>query len=90
MEPEADKPAVSIWFGVALVLQAATAFFYLASGLLAPAPALIPLWLFWGALTFTLIRWRHKGRLTIAVPLATIALWFGYLTLGEQVFGWTA
>ncbi len=85
-----EKPVLSAWFGVAIVLQAITGFFYLASGLIIPRVPLAILWVLWAALTFMLFRWRYRGKKTLVVPAATIALWFAYLNLGAAVFGWTA
>ena len=81
----------STWTGLlAALLHLATLPFYAASGLLAPGWAVIGLLLGWAALAAALVVVvRRRSPFALAVPVAAIALWFGVLTLGEQLLGWT-
>ena len=65
-------------------------YFYLASGLLVPGWALIPLWIIWFALVWYGVRLARAGSyLVLAVPVVAGVLWFLVITLGEQLLGWT-
>lgn len=77
------------WLGLAALL--ATLVFYAASGLLAPAWAVILLLLIWLALLATAIRLLTLRR-PLWVPLTPVAawlIWFATLTAGESWLGWT-
>lgn len=78
------------WFVVAAVMQAVVAFPYLMSGLLVPPYAVAILWAVWIAATVALVRFRSRGPVLLLIPIATAALWFGLISLGEALFGWTA
>ena len=64
---------------------------YAASGLLAPGWAVLGMLTLWVVLAVAAFAvHRRWGALSALVPLVAMALWFGVLTLGEQVLGWTA
>lgn len=64
-------------------------YFYLASGLLVPGWALIPLWILWLGLTWYGVRLAGAGTYAVlAVPMLAGAVWFLVITLGEQILGW--
>ncbi|HJR39834.1 MAG TPA: hypothetical protein VJ819_15740 [Nocardioidaceae bacterium] len=77
--------------GLGTVLLVGLLPFYLASGLVAPAWAIIVLLLIWAGLFVLALRWfrRHPFRV-IALPVLAAAIWFGALTAGEALLGWTA
>lgn len=89
-QPAAIDARISVWFWIALLLQLATGPFYLAAGLVVPTVPLLILWAIWVVLTVMLVRWRRRGPLLLLVPVAAVAIWFGYASLGEIIFGWTA
>lgn len=73
------------------VLHLTTLPSYAASGLLAPGWAVLGLLALWVVLAAA--AWavhRRWGAVSALLPLLAMALWFGTLTLGEQVLGWTA
>jgi len=79
---------IAIVFGV--LLHLAIGFFYLASGLLAPLWAVAILWAIWLALAYLMWRWRTKPFHVLAIPFAAAAIWWGVITLGDVLLGWTA
>jgi hypothetical protein len=71
------------WTGVlAGLLHAAVLPFYAAAGLLAPGWAVALLLLAWALLAAALV--------VLVRRRSPLALWFGALTVGEQLLGWTA
>jgi hypothetical protein len=77
------------WAGLAALL--ATLVFYAASGLLAPGWAVALLLVVWLALLAVAI-WLLRSRRPLfvpLVPLAAVLIWFGALTAGENLLGWT-
>jgi hypothetical protein len=77
------------WAGLAALL--ATLVFYAASGLLAPGWAVALLLVVWLALLAVAI-WLLRSRRPLLVPLVPLAaalIWFGALTAGENLLGWT-
>lgn len=65
-------------------------FFYLASGLVAPGWAVLTLMAWWVALAVVLgLLARRRSYWVLAVPVVAAVTWFGALTFGEQVLGWT-
>ena len=78
------------WIG--LVAHLATLIWYAASGLLAPLWAVVLLLVIWAGLLAVAIWLLRSERpaLTILVPLASTAIWFGVLSAGEAWLGWTA
>ncbi|SDT17768.1 hypothetical protein SAMN04488543_3222 [Friedmanniella luteola] len=76
---------------VALLALLALAPFFFASGLLAPLWAVVLLIAFWAALLVLGTVW-FRGRPWWVVPLPVVAAlgWFGAMSLGEALLGWTA
>ena len=77
------------WLGLAAHFGALV--FYAASGLLAPGWAVALLLVIWFALLAVAI-WLLRGRrplLVLPVPVAAALIWFGALTAGEHLLGWT-
>jgi len=65
--------------------------FYLASGLVAPAWAILILWIIWLALAWYGLRLARAGSyFVLVVPLVAGAIWYLVLTVGEQALGWQA
>jgi hypothetical protein len=63
---------------------------YLVSGLVVPGLALFLLWAVWIAgLVWAWRTFRKRPVWTLAFAPAAVAFWFLYVTIGEQVFGWT-
>ncbi len=63
---------------------------YAISGLVAPGwgvGALLVVWALLGAAAYAVH--RRWGAVAAVVPLVTVVLWFGLVTLGEAVLGWT-
>ncbi len=77
--------------GVAMAALAVIGFFYLASGLVAPLWAVVGLMIIWVGLVVVGIRWfrSHPWRVP-ALPVVAVLVWWGVLTLGERLLGWTA
>ena len=63
---------------------------YAISGLAAPGWAVLALLVVWAALGAVLLQvHRVWGAVAAVVPLVAVVLWFGLITLGEAVLGWT-
>ena len=81
----------SFWTALlAGLLHLAVLPFFAATGLLAPAWAVMVLLVAWALLAaglFVLV--RRGSPLALLVPPAAMAVWFGTLTAGEQLLGWT-
>jgi hypothetical protein len=77
------------WLGFAALL--ATLIFYVASGLLAPAWAVVLLLVVWLALFAVAIRLLRRRRplWVLLTPIAAWLIWFAALTAGETWLGWT-
>ena len=76
---------------VAAIAMLGVGVFYLASGLVAPAWAIVVLWVVWLALALYGVRLARAGSyLVLAVPIVASAIWYLSLTLGERVLGWQA
>lgn len=77
--------------GLGLALLLAVLPFYLASGLTAPPWAVFVLLLVWIGLFLLGIRWsRERPYRVVSLPVLAIGIWFGAMTAGEQLLGWTA
>ncbi|WP_437968446.1 hypothetical protein WMF04_03765 [Sorangium sp. So ce260] len=77
------------WAGIAVHLVIGLAYAF--AGLLAPPWAVAVLWALWIALlVMAILVRRRRPWLAAATPLISAALWFGLLTLGERLLGWTA
>lgn len=80
--------AAAVVAGIAMLV---VGFFYLASGLVAPGWALILLWIVWlGLAWYGVMLARAGSYLVLAIPVVAAVIWYGALTLGEQVLGWQA
>ena len=77
------------WGGLAALLV--TLVFYAASGLLAPGWAVILLLLIWVMLLVIAIQFLRAGRPLYVLPVPILAwlIWFGAMTAGENLLGWT-
>lgn len=76
---------------VAVALHLATGIFYLAAGLVAPAWAVLLLWVAWTGLLWALVRlWRRHAVLALLVPPASLGLFLAALSAGEVWLGWVA
>lgn len=65
--------------------------FYLASGLVAPLWAIVALLVVWVVLAFCALRWfTRRPWLVLALPFVAAGVWFGAVTLGEQLLDWQA
>ena len=65
--------------------------FYLASGLAAPLWAVVALWVVWLGLGLLALRWfRSHPWVVLLLPVVALAIWWGALTLGVLLLGWTA
>lgn len=63
---------------------------YAISGLVAPGwgvAGLLVVWALLGVVAFALH--RRWGAVSALVPLVAVVLWFGLVTLGEALLGWT-
>jgi hypothetical protein len=75
---------------LAAVAHLVVGYFYLASGLVVPGYALLPLWLWWALLAWVLFRLaRQDSWWTPLVPVVAFGTWLLILTAGEQLLGWT-
>ena len=71
--------------------MASVGFLYFASGLVAPAWAVVVLCLFWLALLILGMRWFMTRPLRVfALPFIAVVVWFAAITLGAALLGWTA
>lgn len=91
--PERDlgrQAGSAIAFAFAVLLHGIVGFFYVFSGLLAPAWAVLALVAVWVALAVVIWRWRRRGAVVLAVPFVAAAVWGCTMFLGDRVLGWTA
>ena len=74
-----------------MALMACSFFLFAASGLVAPAWAVVVLLLVWAALLGLACAWwtRHPTWVP-GVAVASIGLWFGLVAAGGAWLGWTA
>lgn len=81
----------SSWSGLlAGLLHLGVLPFFAAAGLLAPGWAVGVLLVVWALLAVALVVLvRRRSPLALLVPAVAVALWFGALTAGEQLLGWT-
>ena len=65
--------------------------FYVSAGLVAPLWAVILLLIIWVVLVVIGVVWfRRRPFLVLLLPVIAVLVWFGVITLGEQLLGWTA
>jgi hypothetical protein len=75
--------------GVAGLAHLLVGYLYLASGLVVPGYALVPLWIWWAVQAWFLVRLaRRSSWWTPLVPLVALTSWWLVLTLGESLLGW--
>lgn len=75
---------------VATLAQLVVGFYYLASGLMAPLWAIVCLGVWWVLLTYVGVRLvQRRSYLVLLVPVVAIATWFGVMSFGGAVLGWT-
>jgi len=80
---------VGAGIGTALLLVALP--FYMASGLMAPAWAIVVLLLVWLTLFVLAVRWFRSHPLRVLLlPVVAMAVWFAAMYAGELLLGWTA
>jgi hypothetical protein len=75
--------------GLAGLVHLVVGYFYLVGGLVIPGAVLIPLWLFWLALTVVLVRLAlRRSWWTPAVPLAAAVVMVLVIVIGDEVLDW--
>ncbi|MFI7495316.1 hypothetical protein ACH9D2_11450 [Kocuria sp. M4R2S49] len=75
---------------IAAVAQLVAGYFYMASGLMAPLWAIVLLGVWWLVLTYVGVRLvKRRSYLLLLVPVVAAVTWFGVMTFGEAVLGWT-
>ncbi len=81
----------SVLAGLAAAAHLVVGFYYLAGGLVVPAPVLYPLWVLWVVLAAVLVRLvLRRSWWPAAVPAVAAVVLVMTVTIGEQVLGWTA
>jgi hypothetical protein len=84
------RPTGRVTGTVTAVLHLLALWPYAISGLVAPGwgvGALLVVWAGFGVVAFLVH--RRWGGLATLVPLLAVGAWFGLVTLGEQLLGWT-
>ena len=88
-----SRPSVLSYLvgGLALAALAAMSIFFFAAGLMAPLWAVIVFSAIWLTMFILGCLWirRHPLRVLI-LPVIAALIWFGGMTAGEQLLGWTA
>jgi hypothetical protein len=86
------SPRVSPFGLAAIVLHVLFGIFpYGFSTLLAPGVGVVVLALVWVALAVVAWQWRaRRSAVPLLVPLVAVAAWFGVLSLGDALLGWSA
>jgi uncharacterized oligopeptide transporter (OPT) family protein len=85
-----DRPAGPLVLAVVAGLaHLVVGYFYLVGGLVIPGVVLIPLWIFWLALSVALIRLAvRRSWWTPAVPLTAAVVLVVVIVLGDEVLDW--
>lgn len=88
-------PAQPVWkraLGIlGIVLHFVVGYFYLAAGLVTPAPWLVGFFILWVVLLVVAIFLVRRHPLwVLLVPVLALALLIGGVSLGEALLGWTA
>ena len=77
--------------GLAMAALLVIGIFYVSAGLVAPLWAVIGLVIIWVSLVVVGLRWFRRHPLRVLVlPVVAVVVWFGVITLGERLLGWTA
>ena len=77
--------------GLALAALAVIGIFYVSAGLVAPLWAVILLMIIWTVLVVIGVLWfRRRPFLVLLLPVIAVLVWFGVITVGERLLGWTA
>jgi intracellular septation protein A len=87
-----DGPTVAryVLAAVALVAMVALAPFFVASGLMAPGWAVAVFVTIWAALFLVGCLWiRRRPLRVVPLPFIAVAVWFGGMTAGGELLGWT-
>ena len=84
--------SAKVWGIVGLVAYLIVGVFpYLSSGLMVPGPWLFILWAVWVVgLAFAWRTFRRRPVMVLLFAPVAVAFWFLYVTVGEQLLGWTA
>jgi hypothetical protein len=84
-----DKVAVGVGFVVHLGIGLVP---FAVSGLVAPLWAVVALFGFWALMlaVAVMLVCRRRPVLVPLVPVASLLGWFGFVTFGSAVLGWTA
>lgn len=90
MNEDARRIAEIIGAVFGVLLQLVVGAFYLASGLVAPPWGVALLWTVWVMLSVLMWRWRKQPFRVLLIPFGAAAFWWGFLTFGDLVLGWTA
>ena len=88
-----ERSPVGPWIVAALAGAAHlyVGFFYLVSGLAIPLYALAPLWIFWFAAAFYLVKLAmRRSWWTPAVPVVAATVLVVTALMGDAFLGWTA
>jgi hypothetical protein len=89
----ASRPATAVVVAavVAGIAHLAVGYLYAASGLVVPAYAVIPLWIWWGVQAWALLRLAAaRSWCVLAVPVVAAASWWLVLMAGGTLLDWTA
>jgi hypothetical protein len=87
-----SRPTTGTWVvaGLSGAVHGVVGVFYLAAGLVAPFWAIVVLVVWWLLQATVLVVWARRGSWwTPAVPVVAFGTWWGALTAGEQLLGWT-
>lgn len=77
------------WIGIAGLVS--VLWLYGASGLVAPAWAVVALLVLWLVQFVLACRWfSRRPYVVLLMPLVALALWFGVIMAGGAFLGWTA
>jgi hypothetical protein len=91
MTTERSRVPGYIAAGLAMAAMAVIGLFYVSAGLVAPLWAVILLMIIWVGLVVIGVLWfRRRPFLVLLLPVIAVLVWFGVITLGEQLLGWTA
>ena len=91
MTTERSRVPGYIAAGLAMAAMAVIGVFYVSAGLVAPLWAVILLLIIWVVLVVIGVVWfRRRPFLVLLLPVIAVLVWFGVITLGEQLLGWTA